>query len=442
MKRRREYRTALPAVGHVSASGSVAYLCWSGIDWYIWVTALSALAFNNFSPTISAAIFIAAAILYLSLKPIKALRSAFNGFTPWYYVLLALISILWSQQAELTARYMIEFAVTTGVALLIARSLSPTAFMSALLVALLIVDVSSLVDPRKAWNTGGLAMIGVFGSKNAFSEAHGILFLTAWWVLLRNGQSPFVRVLALFGVSISPLLLIAGRSADAMFSAAVAGGISFLAGRLRWASRLGRVIATLMAASIAISSILIIYPFLDEIRGQVLNLSGKDITLSGRTYLWQRAGELINQNPLLGTGFGAFWVRGNAYAEELWAHFGLSGRGGYNFHNMWYEATVQLGYPGLIMAALTVAVVSIEVIRWFVRSPNAESCFFLAYVLFIDMRTVLEVELFSQFSYTWVVFIAAWAYARDSRGFGLTWSSDTKRRSGMLANHPPLNLET
>jgi exopolysaccharide production protein ExoQ len=153
--------------------------------------------------------------------------------------------------------------------------------------------------------------------------------------------------------------------------------------------------------------------FSDTLVGQLLIITGKDVTLSGRTYLWTRASELIRENPLLGAGYGAFWVQGNPYAEELWAHFGLSA-GGFHFHNLWYEMGVDLGYPGIVIALLTVLIVSARAVRWVVRAPSAESFFFLAFVMTIGLRSFLEVDIFSHFSLFSLIFIAAGYYARNA----------------------------
>jgi exopolysaccharide production protein ExoQ len=152
--------------------------------------------------------------------------------------------------------------------------------------------------------------------------------------------------------------------------------------------------------------------FSDTIIGQLLTITGKDVTLTGRTYLWEKAGELMNQNPLLGTGYGAFWFQGNPYAEEIWRHFSLVDRGGFSFHNVWYQQGVELGYFGIAAALLTLLVMLFRAARWAVRLPTAESLFFLSYVMYIDMRTLLETEIFAQFIYTYVIFIAAGVYGR------------------------------
>jgi exopolysaccharide production protein ExoQ len=121
---------------------------------------------------------------------------------------------------------------------------------------------------------------------------------------------------------------------------------------------------------------------------------------------------MINERPALGLGLQAFWVQGNPFAEALWARWNPS-RFGYHFHNLWYETGVELGYVGVLIALYTVVSTNLAVSRWVIRSPQAESCFFFAYVLFIDIRTIVEVDLFGQFSFSWILFIAAWVYARE-----------------------------
>jgi exopolysaccharide production protein ExoQ len=123
---------------------------------------------------------------------------------------------------------------------------------------------------------------------------------------------------------------------------------------------------------------------------------------------------LIEENPILGTGLQAFWVEGNPYAEEIWARYDQA-RTGFHFHNLWYETAVQLGYVGVAVAFVTVSAATIEVGRWVLRSPKPESSFFFAFVVFTDVRTYLEVDLFGQFFFSWVLFLVAWSYARQAR---------------------------
>ena len=191
--------------------------------------------------------------------------------------------------------------------------------------------------------------------------------------------------------------------------------ITFAAYSTTWLPPLSRVLTLCAGGSLILCIFGTAYIFSDTLFGQLLIITGKDVTLSGRTYLWTRASELIHENPLLGTGYGAFWVQGNPYAEELWAHFGLTGGGsGFHFHNLWYQLGVELGYPGILIALLTVLIVSARTVRWVVRTPSAEGFFFLAFVMTVGLRSFLEVDVFYHFSLSTIILIAAGYYARNA----------------------------
>ena len=206
---------------------------------------------------------------------------------------------------------------------------------------------------KYAVSLGSEAMIGIYGSKNAFSAAQAYLFLSSWWVLVNAKHSPLMRLLALGSVLVTPILLLWGRSADAIAPLALALTITFVAHvTTRWPP-LPRIVAICVGLSLLLFIFGIAFLFRDALFGQLMIITGKDVTLSGRTFLWTRAAEHIAQHPLLGVGYGAFWVQGNPYAEEIWAAFQNTGRMGFNFHNQWYDIGVTLGYMGVFAALLT-----------------------------------------------------------------------------------------
>ncbi len=381
------------------------------LEWFLCFVSLTALLFSNVSATISAFAFLTAAALFGLTVPIRAFGALFSDWLPWPFVILVLVSVSWSAVPDLSARYGVELALTAGAALVLAR-MAPYSFLSALMCAVLVIDVVGLLVGRYALNAGAFAMIGAFGSKNAFSAAQAVLFLTSFWVLLSANQEKLMRSLALIGVFGCPFLLIAGRSTDAVAPVVLATGVTLLIYSTRRLPPLARVMALCAGALLIICIFGLAFIFRDTLFGQVLVVTGKDVTLSGRTYLWARATELMQQKPLLGMGYGAFWVQGNPYAEQLWAHFQLTGRGGFNFHNLWFDMGIQLGYLGIAISLVTVLIVSARVFRWVVRAPSAESLFFLGFMMIVDMRSLLESELFSQFSLSWVIVIVAGYYAR------------------------------
>jgi exopolysaccharide production protein ExoQ len=382
------------------------------IQWLLTSLSLTSLTFLNLSQTLAAGVFLLSVAGLAAIDPRRALRASFSDWLPWMQIGLVLLSVTWSVVPDLSARYAVELTLTAVAALIIAQSVPARDFLSALLCAYFISDIASLFVGRFTWNAGSLAMIGAFGSKNAFSAVQAIFLLASCWVLLNGRQNILLRGVALLGMLACPLLLIAGRSADAVAPVALALSFTLLLFGTGWLPRRQRIMLLCAGGALIGCLFSIAFVFSDTIMGQLLAFTGKDVTLSGRTYMWARASEFMRVNPVLGTGYGGFWFQGNPYAEELWAHFGITGRGGFNFHNLWYEMGVELGYFGIVGAALTLLSVSTRAMRAAGQHPSAEAMFFLGYVLIIDMRSMLEVEILSQFSLPWVLLIASGVYAR------------------------------
>jgi exopolysaccharide production protein ExoQ len=384
------------------------------VSWWVWFVAIAPLFFLDIIPTLPVIVFMIGSIGFVLARPGLALKASFSSWIPWIYVIFAAMSVLWSQYPDWTLRASIQFAFSTGVFLVMVHALPAKSFLTVFLSAILLADAVSLADPRMAWNTGGLAMIGIFGSKNSFGLTQALLIQVGVWVLLDHGQRGLMRALALIGVVGGSVLIVAALSVGAVVALFGALACSFLAFNLQRFSARYRVIV--LCAGGLLIAILCSFGivFSDELLQGVLRLTGKSTTLSDRTPLWDVANKMMQDHPIGGVGFQAFWQHGNPYAEDLWRRF-QPGRAGYHFHNLWYQSGVDLGYVGLGLALLTVAITAIEVMRWVVRSPTATSCFFVGYLIFIIQRSMLEVDLFAQFSLMGAIFLAAFVYARQSR---------------------------
>jgi exopolysaccharide production protein ExoQ len=384
------------------------------ISWWVWFVAIAALFFLDVIPTLPVIVFMTGSMVYVLARPGLALKASFSSWIPWVYVIFAAMSVLWSQYPDWTLRASIQFAFSTGVFLVMVHALPAKSFLTVFLSAIVLADVVSLANPRMAWNTGGLAMIGIFGSKNSFGLTQALLIQVGVWVLLDRGQRGLMRALALIGVVGGSVLIVAALSVGAVAALFGALACSFLAFNLQRFPGRSRVVVLCVGGLLIAVLCSFGIVFSDELLQGVLHLTGKSITLSDRTPLWDVANKMMQDHPIGGVGYQAFWQHGNPYAEDLWSRF-QPARAGYHFHNLWYQSGVDLGYVGLGLALLTVAVTAIEVMRWVVRSPTATSCFFLGYVIFIILRSMLEVDLFAQFSLTGAMFLAAFVYARQSR---------------------------
>jgi exopolysaccharide production protein ExoQ len=345
------------------------------------------------------------------------------------YIALCFLSVLWAQDSSWALRGSMQVTLTVGVALALARGLPAGSFMTASMAALLTATMASILDPHMAYNAGQLGSIGIFGSKNQFGQAEGLLFMICAWIAFDKDRSPRIRWLSLIGLLSAAYLMVVARSIDSSAVAVGAVGCGFVGLRLNWFPRGSRLAVLCAAIIFVLLCFVMLFLAADNLTGSFLGAFGKDATLTGRTEIWAHARTAWDQNPVIGVGYQQFWVFGNPYAEEIWQRF-QPGRSGFNFHNIWYEMGVQFGYVGWALVLWLVLLANFQVLRWITRAPTKTSCFFISFIVFVDIRTFVESELLGQFTLTTVLFVATWSYARQAnRGARKSYSHAALGRS-------------
>jgi exopolysaccharide production protein ExoQ len=121
-----------------------------------------------------------------------------------------------------------------------------------------------------------------------------------------------------------------------------------------------------------------------------MTLFDKDPTLTGRTYLWQRAADFIAEKPALGAGFDAFWVQGNPDAEGLWRYAGIIERMGFSFHNTLIELLVNIGWVGVFVVTVVAIVSTILLLRRVMTRPTLALCFWMSLLVYEFVRMPVE----------------------------------------------------
>jgi exopolysaccharide production protein ExoQ len=121
---------------------------------------------------------------------------------------------------------------------------------------------------------------------------------------------------------------------------------------------LGRyMIAGACAAGLALL-LLQVYHAVDNgsVIGTGLQVAGRDATLTGRTELWEDLWTIASEHPIVGVGYGAFWIENthNLWARHLWK----PNQG----HNGYLDVYLELGGVGV---ALLLSVVVAGYVRVF-----------------------------------------------------------------------------
>ena len=241
------------------------------------------------------------------------------------------------------------------------------------------------------------------------------LFDVALALLLDRRLPARWRLPALGSLLMGTMLLVMGKSSGALVSTL---GVVLAFGAIVLLQRLAphvRLVVVAMAVVLATALGIILSFFATELSQMFLDLTGKDVTLTGRTDLWAVAFQEIAERPVLGTGFQAFWVQGNPLAEQLWAMFGIGSRAGFHFHNTLISNMVEIGLVGGTLQAVIFFAALVSSLTWAIRSPSAASVFFALFMVRQFLLMWIEVAYFLQFELSSVITIAAVCYGHAFR---------------------------
>ena len=389
--------------------------------------ALAALVLNAMLGPLAALTFMACGGLLI----VSNVPASLDSLQRWWFVLLlpayCLLTALWSQYPANSLRAGIQLMFTAMVAVVITGRLSTAALMRLLFIVYGIGVIASVLFGR----TGlGGSWLGIFGSKNAFA-AHIAVFALIALAVAADGKSPWLlRALGAAGALASGPLLILAQSAGATMMVAPCVAIiilSLLSARLNGMQKL---FMFAMLAIIAAALTLLVVTMGDTLLAEILEGSGKDATLTGRTDLWATGLSYIAERPLQGLGYRSFWVIGFAPAEELWAMFDVPSGAGFNFHNTYISNAVEIGLVGLgLQIAIMYGGALLMAIYTFAR-PSAPSALLLALQTLMILRSFIEVEVFFEFAIRSMLGVATLIYALAGLG--------SLRQPSAAAGRPPL----
>ncbi len=145
-------------------------------------------------------------------------------------------------------------------------------------------------------------------------------------------------------------------------------------------------------------------PFLQE------NL-GRNMTLTGRTPLWEAILENVYLHPILGEGYDAFWVAGNQRAEYLIQSVGWDA---YTAHNGYLEVLNTLGIAGLGLLLWVAARATRQAWSVIAREPATGEAIFLS-LLWLLFSSLTKSVFCAGTSLGWVMFLVLCALAAATR---------------------------
>ena len=352
--------------------------------------------------TVGAALFVVLTLAYTALK----LNKLYEILHPRAFLLLIpalmVFSTTWSESPAVTLKYSLEFSLTVWVALLLSAAQRPNSVLLGIFCAFSVYIFVSLIFGRTValGNAGDTAFSGLAAVKNTFADASSTCLLVAVAVFLASfAERRFLRVLAAAPVIVVTMfVLVVARSAGALLGLALGLCAYFLLLTLR------SFVLPLRATMTAFLGVCLVAGgvFYRELSNALIDSGArffdKDPTLTGRTYLWQRAADFIAEKPVFGKGFDTFWQQGNIDAEGLWRYAHIIRRGGFSFHNTFIELLVQVGWFGLTVTCITIIVALALLIARFINKPSMILCFWLGLLVYQMVRMPIEYIGFTEFS--------------------------------------------
>lgn len=320
-------------------------------------------------------------------------------------MILVLTSTLWSLSPADTLRRTAALACTSLLGLYLAarfelrQLIRLFGWASAAVMALSVlfvlarpeVGISGLPHPG-AWR-------GVFATKNGLGQTM-LLALVTFLVLAGMSQRRRWPLLAAVGAT---ALLVLSTAKTPVAVACVLTPVALLVRAAhRHPSRAGYLAA--VAAAGAFAAPFVLFVALEP----VLALLGRDLTLTGRSEIWRLAWEKIQEQPLLGYGYGAFWSASSGPVLDIWY---VTGWIVPNAHNGYLDLMLSFGVLGLPLYSLLALRTIVRMSRmgaWFDPwSALWAVCFMTLFLIY----GFSESSLMEQNTIIWLLVVALAAYA-------------------------------
>lgn len=344
-------------------------------------------------------IYIGIALLGLRCFPQFLRISVFNPIIV-LCVMLCGISMLWSIDPAITLRRAVALMMTTIFGLVIAAR----------------YDWNGMVQ-RFALVFGTLAVFTlIFGFIDPERATHNEIHIGAWrgpWVEKNYLGSQMTRglVVLMCAFAMRPdrgwywvplgvlcfILVVLSTSKTALL-ACLAAIVLFFVLRMFRRFPVLRIPVTyfFVAGVVGLGTMVAVAP---EV---LLELIGKDKTLTGRTDIWDALLRSIKDKPWLGYGYGVYWMDqlGPSYYVRLQLQWGIP-----TAHNGWIETWLSVGFAGVLAFAMLFIWTAMLAFQRISRG-GAETYWVILVLSTYFIFSLSESSILQQNDFSWVIFVA------------------------------------
>lgn len=317
-------------------------------------------------------------------------------------VLWAYASKWWSLYPEVTSRRAIALAISCGFALYLGAAFRGPHLPRLLTFTGLIMAVGSLImvfafpqigvhqlDNAGLWR-------GLWYEKNQMGAVM-VIVATASAACLASPDPR--RLVPAASLLLSVALVLATQSKTSLLCLML--GLGVVAGF--WTMRRGGAAFAVFAVWSAVFAAGAGWLVWNSHSVEILEILGKDPSLTGRTEIWDAIMTRVALKPWTGWGYGAFWERDSVPADWIRLETGWLVP---NAHHGWIDVLVQLGWTGTLMVG---ALAVFAVVATLLRSARAgvqEGWWALGFLAAFLMLSLSESILMAHQGLPWVLFLA------------------------------------
>ncbi len=327
----------------------------------------------------------------------------------WLLVGIALASVLWSDNPDLSLRRSISLVGTTLFGVYLAKRYSVNeqlrllawtcgiAVLLSIVVAVIlpsygVMGKGSITTAESIAHTG--AWRGIYIHKNSLGRMMVLSAVVFRLLAAENYRWRWAAQVGL-GLSVALILLSTSKSSLTIFLTILALLPIYKA--LRWNYT--------WAIPFFMTVILTGGAFATLFFGNaetILGALGRDITLTGRTDVWAAVIGKIGERPWLGYGYNAFWLGVAGESEDIWTelHWEVP-----HSHNGFLDLWLDLGLLGAATFALSFILAYLRAIAWIRLTKTAAGLWPLAYLTFLFLANLTESSLLRQ-KPLWILYIA------------------------------------
>lgn len=286
----------------------------------------------------------------LARRPRDVVIVVADNLSVFAFAAMIFMSALWSLHPDLTLKWALNYLMAVFVAVYLVVYFPGNYVFRVLSYSLIISAVGSILFIALFPNLGMMSeealagnWRGVFYHKNVMGEVMTSAVFVQLYLFATGGH----RVWSFFWAALFYGLVVVSRSESSLIVASLYVPMFFI--YLLWMQHriIGYGAATMFIIFLAMMTLLVLGDF-----ATVLDLMGKDSTLTGRIDLWTEVTNLISVKPLLGWGFGAMFINDDSATTILWERVGWLAA---TAHNSYLQTTLELGYLGLLLMGVFIA---------------------------------------------------------------------------------------